>query len=879
MTSRRSFLGCAVSGSTLLGLIPTHIAHTQVPQSDMPPELKPLTLPAEDKRLDLSPAQWIWYPSARTLPNTVVLFRRSFRVGSAVKKAAGWIAADSRYLLTIDGKRVQWGPAPSDPRRMEVDPIDLARLLTPGEHTLGVTVLFYGHGDGTHPIGKPGLIFTLSAIYADGSELTLHSDPSWSAFLCRSWRPGQYKRWYIRSFQEDFDSRLYPYGWDSPSFVPTPDWLPAQVLDCPATVPSAASRYPDYLMETTAERGVSCLVPRSIPMLTEHPVAVERLAEAFTVRWHRPAEEYFDVLPPNAFSASPLAVPSAAEGAWTVELDGKDAIALTFAFRDQSIGFPFFTIDAPRGTIVELMVQEGHTPGGPPLLNTHFHSWSRFTSSGGRQSFQTFDYEACKWLQLHIHGAAGRVTVSEVGLLRRVYPWPNVPKATVGEPALQRLMDASINTLHNSAQETAVDGMGRERQQYSGDGSHQLHAVQLTFGERRLPARFLSTFSQGLMLEGYFFDCWPAYDRLARIMERQINMTIWGPLLDHSIGFGFDIFHYYMYSGDLDAVREPSIRYQRFVRYLHRIRTADGLLPVTNLGTPAVWIDHYAYRGGRQEHKQCAFNLYAAAMLRHAFAPLAHALGDHEWGEFAEALGTGIEKAAVRQFWSKQDGLFVNNLPWLPDEHQPRMCDRSLATALLFDQCPDGNTGPVLEALVSPPAHMGVSYPANACWRYWALSRGGRTDVVLQDLRKRWATMDSVLQNNAIGENWNALPDGGDLWSHCAVVPLYLLTMGIAGIQPTAPGFARCQLRPQPADLPHFEVVVPTVRGPIAMECKGRMGDRTLRVQVPETCDAELVLDAREQVTLVRTHLSADGRTAHYALPPQKDHRFHLVHT
>ena len=62
-------------------------------------------------------------------------------------------------------------------------------------------------------------------------------------------------------------------------------------------------------------------------------------------------------------------------------------------------------------------------------------------------------------------------------MLRRVFPWPREPHATVNEPALQRLMDACVNTLYNSAQETAVDGMGRERQQYSGDGAHQLHAV------------------------------------------------------------------------------------------------------------------------------------------------------------------------------------------------------------------------------------------------------------------------------------------------------------------------------------------------------------------------------------------------------------------
>lgn len=72
-------------------------------------------------------------------------------------------------------------------------------------------------------------------------------------------------------------------------------------------------------------------------------------------------------------------------------------------------------------------------------------------------------------------------------------------------------MDATVNTLNNSAQDLIVDGMGRERQQYSGDCGHQLHAVMGTFGETRLPCRFLITYSQGLSSEGYFLDCWPAY--------------------------------------------------------------------------------------------------------------------------------------------------------------------------------------------------------------------------------------------------------------------------------------------------------------------------------------------------------------------------------
>ena len=43
--------------------------------------------------------------------------------------------------------------------------------------------------------------------------------------------------------------------------------------------------------------------------------------------------------------------------------------------------------------------------------------------------------------------------------------FPAKPQITLSDTSLQRLINASVNTLYNSAQETTVDGMARERQQ------------------------------------------------------------------------------------------------------------------------------------------------------------------------------------------------------------------------------------------------------------------------------------------------------------------------------------------------------------------------------------------------------------------------------
>jgi hypothetical protein len=375
--------------------------------------------------------------------------------------------------------------------------------------------------------------------------------------------------------------------------------------------------------------------------------------------------------------------------------------------------------------------------------------------------------------------------------------------------------------------------------------------------------------------DGFFLDCWPAYDRLARLVERQLDLTGWGPILDHGVGFNFDCWHHWQYTGDLDALREPYPRLLRFARYLRSLAGRDGLLPVENLGIPSVWIDHQAYP--RQRHKQCAFNLYAAAMLQHALAPICRAFGDASQGDAATAFGQRLEAAAVRAFWSRERRLFVINLPWRGEEPAPRTCDRSLATAILFDQCPKGDTAAALRSLADCPAEMGFSYPCNAGWRLWALAKGGRADVILNDLRARWARMTSVIENNTLQEDWEARHDSGQQSSHCAVVPLYLAYHGLMGLKPLAPGFKRLELRPQVGDLEQLELVAHTVRGPIHFKASGKAGGREVTFNVPADCDAELVLPQGENVGLQLLSGVAPTGHARFRLPAGHATTFRLT--
>lgn len=830
-------------------------------------------------KVDLAPARWLWLPSGRTLPNTFVLFRKEFTLAAKPSAATAWITADSRYRLTVNGDRVQWGPAPCDPRQLDVDPADLLPHLRSGQNVIGVEVLYYGHGDGTWAGGLPGLIFHADLEMPDGSSQSITTDNSWLCLVNRAHRPGAYKRWFLRSLQEEYDARKHPQTWDTAAFQPDAAWMPAEALKCPPDKPAACALRHGWAGDSVdrVDPAKSALRLRQIPRVKDRMVAADRLAASGRVKWLRDPDDWFDLRVPNSFeiSSQPVATASG-PGGWELPAatGPRDGLYVTFELKEQVVGWPYFSIDAPEGTTVELITQESHDPARVAWLDSYKFTWSRFICREGLNRFEAFDFESCRWIQLHVRNAARAVRIGEVGIRRREYDWPNTPEIRCSEPGLQRLFDASVNTLHNSAIETIVDGMGRERQQYSGDGGHQMHAIRYAFGETRMVRRYLRTFSEGLTLDGYFMDCWPAYDRLARVAQREMNGSYWGPLLDHGVGFNFDCWNHYLETGEREALDEPYPRLVRFAAYLETLRRADGLLPVEDIGVPCVWMDHAAYQQVR--HKRCAFNLYAAAMYRHALAPMADLFGEPARARRYRQLGDDILAAAVRQYWSPEQRLFVNNLPWLKEEKSIRMCDRSLATAILFDQCPGNNVEASVRALAAAPPELGISYPCNAGWRYWALMKMGHVDVVLRDFRQRWATMGSVRLNNTLQENWQAPADGEAQWSHCPLAPLFVLFMDIAGIRPIEPGFARCQVRPQLGDLPDLEATAHTPRGAIHFAARAESGGHRIELTLPAGCEGEVIVPRGSTVPLKGLPDHPMG-LKRYLLPAGQTAIFHAV--
>ena len=283
---------------------------------------------------------------------------------------------------------------------------------------MAVEVLYYGIGEGTWAAGKPGLLFHAVIETPPGDPLRIVSDNSWQCTVDRAHPPAQPKRWFLRALQEEFDARQHPQNWDTPEFTPDERWVAAMLLSCPPDKPPSCSSYITTDSLDQAAPAVSALRARQIPLVREVDVPVKGLADSGQVNWKRDPLDWFDFRIPDSFEiVRPAQIEVLSPGTWrlpaTTERTGAWA---TFEFTEQVVGFPYFDIDAPAGTVVELITQEAHDPQVTAWMDNHFYAWSRFICREGVNHFEAFDYDSLRWLQLHVRGASRPVIVRHVGV-------------------------------------------------------------------------------------------------------------------------------------------------------------------------------------------------------------------------------------------------------------------------------------------------------------------------------------------------------------------------------------------------------------------------------------------------------------------------------
>jgi len=355
------------------------------------------------------------------------------------------------------------GPGAVRPAVVQSRPRRPHPVLVPGRNVIGAEVLFYGHGEGTWPFAA-GVPFRLRveewAAHERARERRLLARP-----LDRAHRPGSSSAG-TSALQEDFDARLRPPAGASPASSRTPRGR-APGLEVPADRPAAAGSHYDYL----TDGGIDPAGRRSVRARCRScarrsaPWAASRVGR---VRWLRDPPRLVRVPRPRSFEIvdQTTAAPSG-EGAWQLQPPRGRAPSLRSSCRSRwwasrsLLWTPRRARDRARDSGVA-------RPRRPAWLDTHRFSWTRLVCREARtvsRASTTSRSASCRCTC----ASRGPVVSATSASAAAATPGRR-PRAS---PARAEAAARLRGLVQHARQRGAGDDrgrMGRERQQYSGDG-------------------------------------------------------------------------------------------------------------------------------------------------------------------------------------------------------------------------------------------------------------------------------------------------------------------------------------------------------------------------------------------------------------------------
>jgi len=357
-------------------------------------------------------------------------------------------------------------------------------------------------------------------------------------------------------------------------------------------------------------------------------------------------------------------------------------------------------------------------------------------------------------------------------------------KFTCSDVQLNRIWDVAHHTFHLCSREFFLDGIKRDRWVWSGDAFQSYLINRYCFGDREIMRRTI------LALRGR--DPVPSH----------INT-----ILDYSFYWLMSLEEYHLMIGDVDFLRRLWPQAVSLMDYCLERRDANGLC--ANEGNGWIFVD---WAEMDKEYAVCAEQMLLLRALE-TMARLAQILGEDASRYTAEfdALRGKIDEL----FWDEEKGAYIDSYA----SGRRNVTRHANIFALRFGYAGDKRERIIRNVLLndSVPA---IRTPYFKFYELDALCEAGETAEVLRRIREYWGTMvdggaTSIWEEYSPEEPMEAQYGmygdkfGKSLCHAWGASPIYLLGRWFLGVQPTSPGYATFEVRPQAAGLDWFEGTVP----------------------------------------------------------------------
>ena len=785
--------------------------------------------------------------------NRWFLFRRRVDLDFDPDEAALKITSDGKYQLFVNGLRLGRGPVRCSPLHQRYDTYQGLSCFRRGENIIGVLVHTYGadtafyegvHGHWRSTFGD-GALWLDGRVSGRGIGASVSTDEEWRALECDAWRRDTPQVNSGLGFVEDFDARRFPEDWLDPTFDDGA-WEAVQIL-------TAGGGGPEARFGGAVTRPFPMLKPSLMPHQAEEIVAPVRLVwarESHTVELPISQQAYEEPLGPTSPERLALCAPILVGGADIATEEGRGAVLL-FDFGEIQAGRPRIEIDAKGGEEFDIIVSErlpgeyeaeGIAPDArierKPLLGLDAHV-TRYTAHAGAQTFESFEWDAVRWLQLTVRHAPAGVRINSVAVVTTRFPALRRGHFECSDPMLTRLWSLGARTIELCMHDGWVDCPSREQRQWLGDATVEHLAGEAAFGSNIHPLNhhFLVSAAESQRTDGLL-------EMFAPGDHRRFGWLI----PDFTLQWIFNVADHFEYSGDGALLREVFPTLLKALSWFEALQGEDGRIA----DLPYWHFQDWAAVG------RTGYATVLNAELLGAFGVAARLARALEWPHEAARLEAKVTslKRALESHWDEQRGVYVDSVNPATGLREARCSQHANAAMILWGQLDSHRMERIaaeigdraqLRLTPAPPVTMSGE-PFDAAtdivlantffshFVYAALAKAGRLDLALALMRERYGAMLAAGATSL----WEGFEPHTSLAHGFSSSPTWQLSRHVLGVTPSSPGFARARIAPYLGDLDFARGVHPTRLGDVTVSMQRAGASIDIDISLPTAMDGVL---------------------------------------
>ena len=428
-----------------------------------------------------------------------------------------------------------------------------------------------------------------------------------------------------------------------------------------------------------------------------------------------------------------------------------------------------------------------------------------FIADGGdHRQFSTLWWQAGRYLEIEVQTGDAALLIEKFALRETRYPLETQSRFASSDANLSAIAPIMTRALQMCAHETYMDCPYYEQLMYIGDTRLQVLVTYVLTRDDRLPRKALRMFDWSRLPNGLTQSRYPS-----RVEQVIPPFCLWWVAMVHDFALWRD---------DADFVKSllPGVR--AVCDYFAGLIDESGLM-----GTPDGWnyVDWVpGWESGcapaAQHGVSGVLNWHAALTFRLA-GELESWHGEPELEQLQARRARELQGAIDVNFWDSRRGLYADDL-----EHQ-HWSEHAQCLAITSELLPRERVEHVGQNLLEAPdlARTTIYF---SHYLFEAYRELGRVDALSERL-KDW---NELVENGLKTTIESPEPTRSDCHAWGAH-PLFHFFATLAGVRPTAPGFARVAVWPQ-GEWEWLEATMPHPRGEVVVEWR----EGTLEVAVPE---------------------------------------------